>query len=222
MQGKLRAMLELQDSFNKKVHPEWINQGYAWEQAIFAELGELLEHVGYKWWKKQEPDVNQLTMEMVDIWHFGMSFDMVSYIDDMLSDADVVLPACIDELVDVYSNCVVEGPSPELNLSEFKMGIMALANGVTDLCFPYFDKQQFFIMWHSLGYTLDDLYKRYIGKNALNEFRQLNGYNTGTYVKVWNDREDNEHLTDVLDNVVLDENLYSTVLNQLAVEYSKL
>jgi hypothetical protein len=77
-------------------------------------------------------------------------------------------------------------------------------------------------MWHSLGLTFDDLYKRYIGKNALNEFRQLNGYKSGTYIKIWNNREDNEYLTDILESLQLDENLYSNVLNQLTVEYSKL
>lgn len=219
MRSKIRAMLELQDSFNKKVHPEWINQGYAWDQAIFAELGELLEHVGYKWWKKQEPDMNQLTMEMVDIWHFGMSFNMVCYV----VDDDFSLPDCIEELSRNYQRYAEShDTSLKFDVSYLKMGILSLANSITDLDDPWFDSQCFFDMWYSLGYTIDDLYKRYIGKNALNEFRQINGYKDGTYIKIWNDREDNEYLTDILDNVVLDENLYSTVLNQLAVEYSKL
>ena len=45
--------------------------------------------------------------------------------------------------------------------------------------------------------TFDELYKLYIGKAALNRFRWANDYGS-TYQKVWNGREDNEHLTEIL------------------------
>ena len=45
------------------------------------------------------------------------------------------------------------------------------------------------------------LYTGYIGKNVLNFFRQDNGYKEGTYQKYWNDREDNEHLIEVIDTL---------------------
>ena len=38
----------------------------------------------------------------------------------------------------------------------------------------------------------NDLYSMYIIKNALNKFRQDNGYSTGEYSKMWAGREDNE------------------------------
>lgn len=37
-------------------------------------------------------------------------------------------------------------------------------------------------------------FKQYTGKNVLNVFRQDHGYKAGTYIKVWDGREDNEHL----------------------------
>ena len=42
--------------------------------------------------------------------------------------------------------------------------------------------------------SFDELYVGYIGKNVLNFFRQDHGYKDGTYIKVWNGKEDNEHL----------------------------
>ena len=32
-----------------------------------------MDHQGYKWWKKQHSDTEQVQLEVVDIWHFGMS-----------------------------------------------------------------------------------------------------------------------------------------------------
>jgi hypothetical protein len=37
-----------------------------------------------------------------------------------------------------------------------------------------------------------------VGKNVLNFFRQDNGYKEGTYVKNWDGREDNEHLSELV------------------------
>ncbi len=41
------------------------------------------------------------------------------------------------------------------------------------------------------GLNLDTLYQLYIGKNILNRFRQAHGYKEGSYIKVWNEEEDN-------------------------------
>ena len=44
----------------------------------------------------------------------------------------------------------------------------------------------------------DQLYRMYVGKNVLNFFRQDHGYKEGNYIKVWQGREDNEHLAELL------------------------
>ena len=50
----------------------------------------------------------------------------------------------------------------------------------------------------ALPIDLDELYRIYIGKNVLNNFRQANGYKSGSYIKVWMGREDNEHLFELV------------------------
>jgi hypothetical protein len=50
----------------------------------------------------------------------------------------------------------------------------------------------------------------------MNVFRQDHGYKAGTYIKIWNGREDNEHLVEVLEIVDLEsphvrDELYSSL-----------
>ena len=41
------------------------------------------------------------------------------------------------------------------------------------------------------GLNLDTLYRLYVGKNILNQFKSDHGYKEGHYIKVWNGEEDN-------------------------------
>lgn len=70
---QLSTMLELQDGMNSKVNPAWVAANNNWHRAIQVEGVEAIEHHGWKWWKKQECDMAQLRMELVDIWHFILS-----------------------------------------------------------------------------------------------------------------------------------------------------
>lgn len=52
-----------------------------------------------------------------------------------------------------------------------------------------------------LDMSFNELYEIYVGKNVLNMFRQDNGYKEGTYNKLWNGREDNEYLADIINDL---------------------
>ena len=43
-----------------------------------------------------------------------------------------------------------------------------------------------------------ELYCQYVGKNVLNFFRQDHGYKEGNYQKIWQGREDNEYLVEIM------------------------
>ena len=49
------------------------------------------------------------------------------------------------------------------------------------------------------GLDSDSLFTAYVGKNVLNFFRQDHGYKDGSYHKQWDGREDNEHLSELLE-----------------------
>ena len=67
------TMFELQAMMNSKVDPNWITARYPYLRAVAIEGAEAIEHHGWKWWKKQNKDLAQLQMELIDIWHFFLS-----------------------------------------------------------------------------------------------------------------------------------------------------
>ncbi len=69
----LDTMVRMQEAHNRQVHPEWRSQGYRYYRSVWVECAELLDHFGWKWWKHQQPDMDQVKLEIVDIWHFGLS-----------------------------------------------------------------------------------------------------------------------------------------------------
>jgi dimeric dUTPase (all-alpha-NTP-PPase superfamily) len=67
------TMFALQASMNAKIDPNWVESRYPYLLAVVIEGAEAIEHHGWKWWKKQDKDVAQLQMELIDIWHFMLS-----------------------------------------------------------------------------------------------------------------------------------------------------
>lgn len=175
----LATMIALQHSMNTTVHPQWAEQRFSWGRAIMVEGVEALEHYGWKWWKKQDPDMPQVRMELVDIWHFIMSYYVERHGDRALQ--------MIQQDLDHSSNYWKDRPA-QLNFDKL---IQEAAMGGIHL--PVFAA-----LMHQCDLSWDELYRQYIGKNVLNMFRQAHGYKQGTYVKVWNGREDNAVLIDLM------------------------
>jgi len=175
----LNAMAAMQEEHNQQVHPDWRENGYAYYRAIWVECAEMLDHFGWKWWKKQDADIDQVKLELVDIWHFALS-EMLRA--NALTD-DVAL-----QLRDVEP----KGGDAEL----FRQAIESLA--ISSLQSKSFELEPFKAAMQALPMAYDELFAMYVGKNVLNQFRQNNGYKTGEYRKLWDGREDNEHLIELL------------------------
>lgn len=69
----IRAMLEIQYTLNTRVHPQFLDQNFPWLLANLKEANEAIDHMGWKWWKTQEPDIDQAKMELIDMLHFILS-----------------------------------------------------------------------------------------------------------------------------------------------------
>ena len=173
-------MLDLQDKMNTKVHSNWRTQGYEWYRAAWIECAELMDHAGYKWWKHAELDIEQIQLEVVDIWHFGMSALLVGSEDN---------EALADDIVADLS----APPSSSMSL-------LGASEALASACITSesFSTPDFLNLMRASDLTFDQLHRMYVGKNVLNFFRQDHGYKDGSYVKVWDGREDNEHLSDIL------------------------
>lgn len=197
------TMLDLQDRMNRKVHPDWPRQGYEWYRAIWIECAELLEHYGYKWWKRHSPDREQVQLEVIDIWHFGISAALARSGDPELAAASMV------DALQGWHREGLDVPAATESLAEYA------------LTQKDFSVPRFWELMHAAGLDFESLHQRYVGKNVLNLFRQDHGYKEGSYVKDWDGREDNEHLVELaaaLDASAADygERLYTALAERYA------
>ncbi len=185
MKQQLMVMLDMQDAMNAHVNPDWRNAGNAWYRAIWTECAEMLDHYGWKWWKHQQPDLDQVRLELVDIMHFAMS-------DYLLQDEDSGRVAARIE---------AELKAPR-QYADIRAAIEAMAQSTIAEQSMHFS--DFASIMALIEMDFDRLYRMYVGKNVLNFFRQDHGYKQGSYIKTWDGREDNEHLAELL--ATLDSN----------------
>jgi dimeric dUTPase (all-alpha-NTP-PPase superfamily) len=191
---QLATMLSLQNSMNSKVNPDWLNAGYAYLRAAMIESVEGIEHHGWKWWKAQQKDLPQLQMELVDIWHFALSDIIIGFNGDIQQSAATIA----EQLASKRSSVTFDGTDYEFTTLQILDNLELMAG----LCAAKrFDVPLFIQIVEQAEMDSDELYRQYVGKNVLNFFRQDNGYKAGTYSKIWNGREDNEHLVEVLNSL---------------------
>ncbi len=143
----------------------------------------MLDHFGWKWWKKQDADLAQVKLELVDIWHFALS--------------ELLRAGRLDD--EVAAQLSAAGTVGEPDPAAFRLAIEALA--ASALHTRSFEVEPFLRAMQTLPMDYAELFGMYVGKNVLNTFRQDHGYKEGTYRKTWQGREDNEHLVEVLEEL---------------------
>jgi len=167
----IKLCLETQVELNNVIDKDWMTSVHNWQLAAKAELIELLDHLGeIKWWKHQEPNPQEAFIELVDILHFVVS-DLLIYpkVNNLVFDT-----------LSYYCTAPTIPKHPK-----------HLVNDQISL------KHCFNILKY-LNRTPEELFKAYLAKDVLNLFRQANGYKAGTYIKVWEDGEDNTYLEDII------------------------
>lgn len=178
-QKQISQMLTMQDAMNSRVSETWRNNGYEWYRAIWVECAEMLDHHGWKWWKHQEIDVPQVQLELVDIFHFGLSLRL------MTGDS-------VEYIASVLAKELHQGTGE----NDFKIALENLASAAVTK--KSFDAKALADCMSLMNMDLDELFRQYVGKNTLNFFRQDHGYKEGTYLKVWHGDEDNEVLANLV------------------------
>jgi len=181
-QKQISQMLNMQDAMNSRVSETWRENGYEWYRAIWVECAEMLDHHGWKWWKHQEIDVAQVQLELVDIFHFGLSLRLMTG----------------ESLTDI-TNQLAQELSEKTAEADFKIALESLASAaVTNKAF---DAIALADCMRLMNMDLDELFRQYVGKNTLNFFRQDHGYKEGSYIKIWNGEEDNEVLANLVNTL---------------------
>ena len=179
------------------------------------EVAELIESTPWKHWKNinSEPDMNNIHVELVDIWHFLMSYILQE--TNVPKAVSLVNTHCIYEAAkDVDVNLMVKEAEKLYYISlAIDTGNMPSFSGIERFI------DQFFRCCKISGLSFMWLQKLYIGKNCLNQFRQDNGYKEGHYIKVWNGNEDNVVMVSLLEK--MDDVSFDDLYSKLKEEYSK-
>ncbi len=196
---KILLMLQLQAQLNDATNgEEWLSgvtknsKRINWRRCIYMECAEMIDSFSWKHWKSidQDPDWMNLQIEVVDVWHFIMSLAIENYSQNMRGNIEDLamniseMPsfkelegfnssfATQDEVIDKVENIMI------LSLDREELELEEMI-------------KDFFELVIMSGLDLNTLYRLYVGKNILNQFRQDNGYKEATYIKVWNGEEDN-------------------------------
>ncbi len=205
--NKIKEMLLLQQELNDSTNGIGWESGITkngkiidWRRCSYLECAELIESYPWKHWKNIDatPDYDNIKIEVVDIWHFIMSQALQEYKLGDLGDIDQ-----LSKMIMSLSNYEDFIASREVNGDDYYREIAVVEELMKSLfCDDIIDKLMvsFFAVAIQSELNLDTLYQLYIGKNILNRFRQDHGYKDGTYIKIWNDEEDNLHMQKILES----------------------
>lgn len=157
----IKEMLQMQEKLDEAIMKEYELTEITREQlemAILDEVGELTHELKgeWCWWKKTQAPVddNKVLGELVDIWHFVLSYTY-NYSDVRFTHLDWIVGKGIN-------TCKQEGLA------------CSLANIINA---QYMDKLFYLIAVSlCLGFSIEDVYKAYCEKNKVNYQRLKEGY----------------------------------------------
>lgn len=197
----LEEMFALQQKLNDETNGIGWENGYTknnkminWKRCIYMECAELIDSFSWKHWKHidKPTDWENVTVEIVDIWHFVMSLLLEEY----KTNNKGTIEQLVNDVLDVQGFEAFT-KEPVMNQSTDTMELIndieSIIHATTGFEIDLFDEllREYFSLSRKCGVNLKVLYKFYVAKNVLNQFRQDHGYKEGTYKKVWNGQEDN-------------------------------
>jgi len=195
--SQLLQMLQLQQELNDTTNGLNWEAGITkngklidWRRCIYLEAAELIDSYPWKHWKNIDasPDYENIKIELVDIWHFVMSEALRLYKIEQRGTIEELAQRI--QSLQGFQQLTQKNPQPlesehAIKEVEKMLGILFCNQDIDTLTDSFLETAS------KLGLDLDALYALYIGKNILNKFRQDHGYKEGTYIKVWNNEEDN-------------------------------
>jgi len=197
---KVLEMLLLQQELNDATNGEGWEAGKTkngkiinWKRCIYMECAEMVDSFAWKHWKAidADPDWANLQIEVIDVWHFIMSLGLEDYSQNFRGTIEDLAMSISEEAgyQKLQENNELVFAEPTDIMAKVEDLILNSVNRDT------LDGPKLFEDFFELAYmsklNLTDLYRLYVGKNILNQFRQDHGYKEGTYIKVWDGKEDN-------------------------------
>ena len=163
----IKEMLQMQAKLDEAIMKEYGLDEIDEEKlnmAILDEVGELTHELkaNWCWWKKSQAPVDneKVLGELVDIWHFALSYqNHFNYGEERIKSA-YMFKRNSKNILNLLT-------TKEFKLSETFADLIALR------C----DKLETLIaITEYLGFTIEQVYEAYCGKNKINYQRLENGY----------------------------------------------
>lgn len=133
------------------------------KMAILDEVGELTHELkaNWCWWKKTQAPVDDKKVlgELVDVWHFVLSYQNNFNYGEK----------------GIENTCMVERNSKKV-LNLLKNNELSLAEAFSDLVSWEFKVERLIAITEYIGFTIEQVYFAYCGKNKINYQRLENGY----------------------------------------------
>lgn len=196
---KLLSMLQLQQELNDATNGAGWEAGITkngkkinWRRCIYMESAEMIDSFGWKHWKgiAQETDYANLQIEIVDVWHFVMSLLL-----EFNNQSRTIEELATDIVSTPQYQRLLGTKIPEFATDDMLMGkienVMRLSLIPVSPEMMGASIEEFLELSFMGGLNLEQLYRLYVGKNILNQFRQDHGYKDGSYIKMWDGVEDN-------------------------------
>jgi len=197
--NKILLMLQLQNELNNATNGDKWTDGITkngktinWRRCIYMECAEMVDSFPWKHWKSiaENPDWHNHQIEVVDVWHFIMSLAIEDYTSNSKGTIEDIATkiSALDSLLKIETNDVSFANVDDVLEKIENIIRLVIVKDELNL-----DKisSDFFDLVAMSGLNLESLYRLYVGKNILNQFRQDNGYKEGTYKKIWDGKEDN-------------------------------
>ena len=214
---KIVLMLELQQQLNDATNgKEWTagitknGKEINWKRCIYMECAEMIDSFAWKHWKNiaADPDWDNLKIEVIDVWHFILSLAIEENRKHEHNFEDLANQICA---VSSYAAITKTDKSFAVQNEVIEQVEFIMLDALKREGFGLFMiVEHFFTLVKMSGLDIVSLYRLYVGKNILNQFRQNHGYKDGTYIKIWNGLEDNvvmKHIWEV-DGDISPELLY--------------
>ncbi len=229
-------MLTLQDRLNSATNgPDWHlgitkdNKLISWRRCIYMEASELIDSFAWKHWKNinAEPNLDNIAIEIADIWHFLMSLGLENYAAriapngplNALEKSQIIQQLGEDIIASVgFREFYKEAFNPSnYSIYELLGDIETIIHRTSSAAADFWEiLRAFFELSLKCGVNLNRLYALYMGKNVLNQFRQDHGYKDGSYIKIWDGAEDNAVLSEILRSGVTG---FEAIYSKLAKKY---
>lgn len=199
---KVKELIKLQVGFNNDTNGKVWLEGITkdgrpidWNLCMIQEAGEAIDSLVWKHWKDIDgkDDMDNFKMELTDVLHFLIS-------ESIIKDVDCDIDVIIVSTKSLRDNVKYNRDGLIRNIKTFIKHVLLAEDDFTGINFKMAMKLFFELVESTPDFSFEDMYNMYLSKNILNVFRQANGYNEGTYIKVFGGKEDNVWLMDYVNS----------------------